>query len=149
MSTESTDPVFRLSGELVIEAARLTRAVRRLNPGPAAGIRVLALLDQHGPQGVGRLAALDRCAQPSMSGAVTALVERGWVRRGVDPSDARATPVELTPEGRAALADSRRTMARAVAATYAETPYGPEELATAVAVIRSVLEAGSDFEGEL
>lgn len=148
-NAETTDDVTRLCGELVIESARLTRAVRRLSEAPAAGVRVLALLDQHGPQSVSRLAGLDRSSQPSMSGAVAILVERGWVAKRVDPDDARAAVVEMTRQGRAELSASRRLMARAVATTFAETSHSLEELTTAVAVVRDVLEAGSDFEGGL
>ena len=38
-----------------------------------AGARVLSLLDQHGPLGVGALATVDRCSQPTMSATVAAV----------------------------------------------------------------------------
>lgn len=139
----SLAPVTDLGGELVVQAARLVRAARHRNHAvPPAGLRVLSLLDQHGPLGVGRLAELDRCSQPTMTGAVNALVERGWVSKEPDPADARATRVTVTEAGAAALADVRRANAADVAARFAaQTTHGPEDLATAVSVLRTILES--------
>ena len=141
-----TDPVLDLSGELVVQAARLVRAVRRRTGDVLpAGVRVLSLLDQYGPLGIGRLADLDRCSQPTMTGAVKGLAERGWVARESDPADARATVVTLTAEGVTALADVRRRNAEVVASRFAEqTTHSPEDLATAVSVLRAVLETPTE-----
>ena len=117
----TTPSVPDLSGELVIQAARLVRAARhRTGDALPAGIRVLSLLDQYGALGVGRLAELDRCSQPTMTGTVKALVERAWVAKEPDPTDARATLVTLSAAGTAALTDVRRRNADAVAERAAE-----------------------------
>jgi len=129
-----------LSGELVIHAARLVRAVRRLSESPGAAIRVLSLLDQFGPVGVGELARIDRSSQPTMSGAVSSLVERGWVEKSPDPHDARASVVRMTEAGSAELARVRRLNADAVEARIKAHPsHTREDLATAVAVLRDLL----------
>ena len=86
------------SSELVVYAARLVRAVRRRVSQPA-GIRILALLDEVGPQGVTALAEIDRSSQPTVSGAVRQLVEQGLVAKDADPGDARRTVVRLTAGG--------------------------------------------------
>jgi hypothetical protein len=79
------------SSELVVYAARLVRAVRR-RVGAPAGIRILALLDELGPQGVTALAEADRSSQPTVSGAVRQLEEQGTVAKEADPTDAALWP---------------------------------------------------------
>lgn len=135
-----TSDLETLSSDLVVYAARLVRAVRRAIEQPA-GVRVLALLDELGPQGVSALAAADRCSQPTMSGTVAGLVDRGWVEKTPHPEDRRSTLVTLTAVGRAELARVRRTNGEAVAARIAAHPtHSAEDLATAVAVLRDVLD---------
>lgn len=105
-------------------------------------MRVLSLLDEHGPSGISQLAAHDRCSQPTMSGAVASLAERGWVEKTPDPNDARVLLVHLTDEGRKALETVRDRNAAAVAAAIEAHPeLTSEDLETAVAVLRAVLEA--------
>ena len=139
------DPLDQTASDLVTYAARLVRASRQhIHRTPPAGIRVLSLVDEHGPTGIGRLAELDRTTQPTMSGAVTTLVERGWVTKEPDPSDARATRVTLTDAGRRALAVVRERSGSTVSRTIREHPtLTPEDLVTAVAVLRAVMEASS------
>lgn len=130
---------LRLSSELVVHAARLVRAARRMSPHDGAGIRVLSLLDELGPSTVGALAVADRTAQPTMSGAVAALVAKGWVEKRPHPGDARAALVHVTAEGTAVLSDVRRAHAEAVAARLAgTTDHDTAALATAVAVLRDL-----------
>lgn len=129
-----------LSSDLVVHSARLVRAVRRLVAQPA-GIRVLSLLDEHGPLGVTQLAELDRCAQPTMSGAVQHLVDQGWVSKRPHPEDARSSLVSLTGSGRATLATYRHQYGEAVATRLlASGSHSPADLATAVAVLRDLLD---------
>jgi DNA-binding MarR family transcriptional regulator len=126
------------SSELVVQAARLVRAVRRRIAQPA-GIRILSLLDEQGPLGVTALADADRSSQPTVSGAVRQLEEEGWVAKKADPADARRALVELTPKGRQRLLDARRDNGRAVAERLARTGHTPEDVAHAVAVLRDVM----------
>jgi DNA-binding MarR family transcriptional regulator len=126
------------SSELVVYAARLVRAVRR-RVGHPAGIRILALLEELGPQGVTQLADADRSSQPTVSGAVRLLEEQGLVDRAQDPADARRSVVGLTAEGRRRLRDARRDNGRAVAERLARTGHSADDVATAVAVLRDVM----------
>jgi DNA-binding MarR family transcriptional regulator len=127
------------SSELVVQAARLVRAVRR-RVGQPAGIRILSLLDELGPLGVTALAEADRSSQPTVSGAVGQLVELGWVAKEPDPHDARRSVVRLTPQGRRRLGEARRDNGAAVAQRLARSGRTPEEVAAAVAVLRDVMD---------
>lgn len=140
-----TDP-RELGSDLVIHAARLVRAVRRIHQVPP-GFRVLSLLDEHGPLGITQLADLDRCSQPTMSGAVTQLAERGVVDKRPNPRDARGSVVTLTPLGLRELARVRAEYGATVAARVAAHPtHTTEDLATAVAVLRDLLDPTNDLE---
>lgn len=128
----------RQSSELVVQAARLVRAVRR-RVGHPSGIRILALLDELGPLGVTAIAEADRSSQPTVSGAVRQLVAAGWVGKEPDPSDARRSLVRLTAEGRRRLADARRENGAAVAERLTRTGHTADDVAHAVAVLRDVM----------
>ncbi|GAA1923596.1 MarR family winged helix-turn-helix transcriptional regulator [Nocardioides hwasunensis] len=134
-----TDPLPSLASDLVVQAARLTRAVRREVDHPA-GVRTLSLLDELGPCGVTALAAADRCSQPTMTATVRALLEQGLVDRRPHPSDGRARVVVLTETGHAELSRVRRANAELVMARLTDTHHTAEEVATAVAVLRDVLD---------
>jgi DNA-binding MarR family transcriptional regulator len=127
------------SSELVVQAARLVRAVRR-RVGQPAGIRILALLDDLGPLGVTAIAEADRSSQPTISGAVRQLVDEGWVVKELDTRDARRSVVELTDKGRQRLADARRDNGKAVAERLARTGHSVDDVAHAVAVLRDVMD---------
>ena len=132
-----------LASDLVVQAARLVRAVRRELELPAA-TRVISLIDEVGPVGISQLAELDRCSQPTMSNAVAQLVAEGWATKQPHPDDARSTVVTLTDEGRAELHRIRRLNGERVATLVAAHPdLDTEDLATAVDVLRGILEEGS------
>ncbi len=134
-----TEPLPTLASDLVVLAARLTRAVRRELEHPA-GARALSLLDELGPAGVTALATADRCSQPTMTATVKALIEQGLVDREPHPTDGRAHVVVLTEAGRAELARIRHANAELVMARLATTHHTAEEVATTVAVLRDVLD---------
>jgi DNA-binding MarR family transcriptional regulator len=76
-----------------------------------------------------------------MSGTVADLAGRGLVDKKPHPDDARASVVTLTAAGRRHLADIRRRNGELVAAAIAAHPqHSEEDLATAVAVLRDVLD---------
>lgn len=131
------------ASDLVVHAARLVRAVRRELDLPA-GARILSLLDEHGPLAITALAVVDRSSQPTMSAAVAQLVRHGWVTKAPNPDDARSSVVTLTAAGRAELAGVRRRHGEHIAALLTDHPdLTTEDLATAVAVLRAVLEKGT------
>ncbi len=128
-----------LASDLVVHAARLVRAVRRELELPA-GTRILALLPEVGPLGITRLADRDPSSQPTMSGAVAQLVERGWVTKEPNPADARAWVITLTAGGRGELDRVRQRYGEHIAAIVSAHPsITTEDLATAVAVLRALV----------
>jgi DNA-binding MarR family transcriptional regulator len=136
----SNDDLQRLGSELVTYSARLVRVIRRELDQPA-GLRVLSILDDQGPLGITALAEADRCSQPTMSGTVAALVERGWVSKVPHPGDARSTLVDLTSEGRRTLAAFRRDAGATVAARLStHAGHTTDDVARAVSVLRDVLD---------
>ncbi len=132
--------VQELSNDLVVLVARLVREVRRNNTDvPAASTRLMSLLDELGPSTVGALAQADRCSQPTMTGLVNGLAEKGWVRRTPHPDDARSSLVTMTDEGSRVLSSVRRTNAALVAGRIERSGRSPADLATAVAVLSDLL----------
>ena len=139
----SNQDIGQLSNDLVVLAARLVREVRRNTADlPAASTRLMSLLDELGPSTVGALARADRCSQPTMSGIVNGLVDKGWVQRDPHPGDARASLVSMTAEGGKLLTAVRRRNAAMVAERIASSGRSTEELATAVAVLSDLLSHG-------
>jgi DNA-binding MarR family transcriptional regulator len=142
-----------LSAELVLHTGRLVRAISRQSAGlavdvPTAQLRLLSQVDELGPVTIGVLAAADRCSQPTMSAGVQALCERGWAVKAPNPRDARSSLVSLTDAGRTVLGEARRERAAVVAARLRSDPRHDErDLATAVAVLRGLLDQPDDDEG--
>ena len=132
--------MHRLSNELVVLVARLVRDVRRRNVDlPAASTRLMSLLDELGPSTVGRLADHDRCSQPTMTGLVNGLVDRGWAERSPHPDDSRANLVTLTGLGRTTLATLRRHNADLIAERIAASGRSVDDLEAAVALLRDLV----------
>jgi DNA-binding MarR family transcriptional regulator len=142
--------VEELSAELVLHTGRLVRAVSRdtsRTPGsvasdvPTASLRLLSVIEELAPVTNGALAVADRCSQPTMSAGVGSLCDRGWATKQRNPEDARSSLVALTEAGRTVLSEARRERAASVAARLRADPHHDErDLATAVAVIRGLLE---------
>src|SRR4051794_35566276 len=127
------EEMHRLSNELVVLAARLVRDVRRRNVDlPAASTRLMSLLDELGPSTVGRLAEHDRCSQPTMTGLVKGMVERGWAGRSPPPADSGPQLAALSPAGRPTLGTLRRHNAALVAERIAAPGRPAGALRTAV-----------------
>ena len=134
------DEMHQLSSDLVVLVARLVRDVRRNNVTiPAASTRLMSLIDELGPSTVGVLAENDRCSQPTMTGIVNGLAERGWVARTPHPDDSRANLVSLTELGRKSLASVRQTNADLIARRAAATGRSAVDLSTTVEVLRDLL----------
>src|SRR5215831_11292626 len=49
------------------------------------------------------LASLQGVSLPTMSNSISAMVQRGWVRRTAPPQDRRVVIIEVTPTGKAAV----------------------------------------------
>jgi DNA-binding MarR family transcriptional regulator len=69
-----------------------------------AHFRLLTMLANHSCN-LSELALRQAVSLPTMSNSITVLVERGWVKRVPSPDDRRQVMLELTPDGRAVLAE--------------------------------------------
>jgi DNA-binding MarR family transcriptional regulator len=70
-------------------------------PAPAH-FGLLSMLSER-PRMLTELASLQGVSLPTMSSSVSAMVERGWVRRAAPVADRRVVLIEVTTAGRAAL----------------------------------------------
>jgi DNA-binding MarR family transcriptional regulator len=70
-------------------------------PAPAH-FHLLTMLS-HQPRTLTELAALLGVSLPTMSNSISALVDRGWVRRTAPTRDRRVLIIEVTPAGRATV----------------------------------------------
>jgi DNA-binding MarR family transcriptional regulator len=142
MEPESQDPVVLI--ERALMTMRRDQQARRMQRGPggpggrhgrhggpkhgihgpdrslggAARFRLLDALEA-GARTVSELADATGVDQPRASRLVADAAERGLLRRGVDPQDARRAVIELTPAGRAHLADAHQTRRLAVESALA------------------------------
>jgi DNA-binding MarR family transcriptional regulator len=55
------------------------------------------------PRTLTDLASMQGVSLPTMSSSISAMVERGWVKRGAPEDDRRVVMIEVTATGRAAL----------------------------------------------
>ncbi|MCV7412248.1 MarR family transcriptional regulator [Mycobacterium florentinum] len=132
-----------LGADLLAVVARLNRlATQRIQmPLPAAQARLLATVEAHGEARIGDLAAVDHCSQPTMTTQVRRLEDAGLVSRTVDPGDARAVRIRITPEGRRTLNAVRADRAAAIEPQLAMLePADRQVLAEAVQVLRRLLD---------
>ncbi|BBX42873.1 MarR family winged helix-turn-helix transcriptional regulator [Mycobacterium simiae] len=132
-----------LGADLLAVVARLNRlATQRIQmPLPAAQARLLATIEVHGEARIGDLAAVDHCSQPTMTTQVRRLEDAGLVSRTVDPGDARAVRIRITPEGRRTLNAVRADRAAAIEPQLAMLePADRQVLAEAVHVLRRLLD---------
>lgn len=70
-------------------------------PAPAHYGLLKMLCDQ--PRTLTELAALQGVSLPTMSNSISAMVQRGWVKRTAPARDRRVVIIEVTPNGKAAL----------------------------------------------
>jgi DNA-binding MarR family transcriptional regulator len=109
--TETQPGLDELAGcvERLVTWLRRSTAV----PGYSTTARLtLARLDADGPARISELARLEGVTQPAMTGLVNRLEAERLVRRGADPTDARAALVELTATGREFVAARRAERVR-------------------------------------
>lgn len=135
-----------LGADLLAVVARLNRlATQRIQmPLPAAQARLLATIEVHGEARIGDLAAVDHCSQPTMTTQVRRLEDAGLVSRTVDPCDARAVRIRITPEGRRTLNAVRADRAAAIEPQLAKLePTDRQVLADAVQVLRRLLDSAA------
>lgn len=107
---------------IVISAHALARiaAQEAANDAPAAQWRALTLLERESGQRVGALARASRTTQPGMTRLIGDLERSGLVTRSPDPSDSRATVVDITAEGLTALQEWRSAFRSTLAPRFAD-----------------------------
>ncbi|KKC06620.1 MarR family winged helix-turn-helix transcriptional regulator [Mycobacterium nebraskense] len=136
----------QLGADLLAVVARLNRlATQRIQmPLPAAQARLLATIEAHGEARIGDLAAVDHCSQPTMTTQVRRLEDAGLVTRTVDPGDARAVRIRITPQGKRTLNAVRADRVAAIEPQLAMLePVERQVLTDAVEVLRRLLDNAS------
>ena len=139
----TTEAGSGLGADLLAVVARLNRyATQRIQmPLPSAQARLLATIEAHGEARICDLAATDHCSQPTMTTQVRRLEDAGLVTRTVDPSDARAVRIRITPEGVRTLNRVRVDRAAAIEPQLARLQSADRQTLTdAVRVLRRLLE---------
>lgn len=111
-----------LISSIVVSAHALARIAAQdaANDAPAAQWRVLTLLERSPGQRVGALARAARTTQPGMTRLIGELERAGLLIRSPDPSDSRATVVDITDAGRAAVEDWRESFRITLAPRFAD-----------------------------
>lgn len=132
-----------LGADLLAVVARLNRyATQRIQMQlPAAQARLLSTIDAHGEARICDLAAVDHCSQPTMTTQVRRLEDAGLVTRMVDPGDARAVRIKITPQGLQTLNRVRADRASAIEPQLGKLDAADREtLVDAVSVLRRLLD---------
>lgn len=97
---------------LYLALGSLIRSLRRSAPRTElahASLSALAALAAKGPMRIGELPEHEGISGPSMTRVVSALTTHGYLRRTLDPTDGRASLIELTERGHAHVTDSRES----------------------------------------
>ncbi|MCT7365602.1 MarR family transcriptional regulator [Mycolicibacterium llatzerense] len=131
-----------LGSDLLAVVARINRlANQRVRlPLPFAQARLLSTIEAEGRARISDLAGLDHCSQPTMTTQVRRLEDAGLVSRTVDPHDARAVLISITPQGIATLAQVRADRGSAIDPVLdALDSSDRETLAAAVEIMRGML----------
>lgn len=143
---DAAEAVPGLGADLLAVVARLNRyATQRIQmPLPAAQARLLSTIDAQGEARICELAAVDHCSQPTMTTQVRRLEDAGLVTRTVDPGDARAVRIRITPEGMRTLNRVRADRAASIEPQLGRLDARDRQtLVEAVAVLRRVLDDAS------
>lgn len=116
--------VTPLASELRVVLGRLLRRLRAEHRVPLTQAAVLGRLDRDGTMSIGDLATAEQVRPQSMSQTLAELEADGMIRRGPDKRDGRRILVELTDQGRAALAQDRALregwLSRAIAEGFSD-----------------------------
>jgi DNA-binding MarR family transcriptional regulator len=115
MTPQQTRSDAGLATELRISVSRLARRLRaeRLAKGLEPGLSdtqlaALAALERHTAMTPGELADHEKVQPPSMTRVITALEERGLVRREAHATDRRQVVLTVTEPGKSVVQQSRR-----------------------------------------
>lgn len=131
-----------LASELRLVLGQLMRRLRAEHRFSLSQGAVLGRLDREGNMSIGELALAERVRPQSMGQTVADLEADGLIARRADEHDRRRIIVELTDEGRLALAEDRRRREGWLAAAIEEDLTVPEQrmLQEAIVLIRRLAE---------
>jgi DNA-binding MarR family transcriptional regulator len=106
--TSVSEDLHELGEFLVSTAAAVVRRVPTdgLEVSLAAA-RVMARIQDNGPCRISDLAIQERSSQPTITNHIKRLETAGLVQRSLDPRDARAWLIDLSPLGRQRLVEIR------------------------------------------
>ena len=99
-SRDSAREILKIVPLVMRTVAAELRAAGEL-PAPAH-FHLLMMLSQQ-PRTLTELAALQGVSLPTMSNSISAMVQRGWVKRTAPTRDRRVVIIEVTPNGKAAV----------------------------------------------
>jgi DNA-binding MarR family transcriptional regulator len=145
-SAHSDRAITDLGADLWGVITRLHRLVphRIRLPVPWAQARLLSTIEGHGETRISDLAALDHCSPPTITVQVSRLEVVGLVTRTVDPGDARAVLIGITPKGKDVLARIRADRAAFINPQLAALdPDDRQALASGLDVLRRLIEANT------
>ncbi|MFT3860578.1 MarR family winged helix-turn-helix transcriptional regulator [Micropruina sp.] len=108
---------------------------------PPATLRLLVMVEEHGPIRVGDLAEADHTSQPAVTRQVGRLHSLGWVDRTHDPDDARACLVVITEPGRRALVRARRARGEVMNRLLADAGIAEHRVREAADLLHQLLTA--------
>jgi DNA-binding MarR family transcriptional regulator len=132
----SAREILRIVPLVMRTVAAELRAAGEL-PAPAH-FGLLSVLSAR-PRTLSELATLQGVSLPTMSNSISAMVQRGWVRRTAPPRDRRVVIVEVTPTGRGALERVRRSAEAHLAQVLAPLdPAARRRLQAGLSVLRKV-----------
>ena len=130
-----------LATDLRVVVGRLLRRLRAEHRFPLTQAAVLGRLDRDGSQCIGELAASESVRPQSMSQTLAELEAEQLISRSPDVTDGRRTRIELTQQGRDALAEDRANREGWLAEAISEfTPAERESLAEAVELLKRLSE---------
>jgi DNA-binding MarR family transcriptional regulator len=132
-----------LGADLLAVVARINRLAtqRARMPLGFAQARLLSTIEDQGATRISDLAALDHTSQPTMTTQVRRLEDAGLVSRIVDPDDARAVLISITPKGVETLRQVRIDRGAAIDPYLEHLDTADREtLSDAVRVLRRLLE---------
>ena len=116
--TSPTREVEALADRLHSAALHLLRRLRTEDEALGVSsprLSALSVVVAAGPIGIGALAATEGVSAPTMTRLVDGLEREGYVRRAVDPADARGVLVRPTARGRRLLTEGRARRVRFLA----------------------------------
>lgn len=121
---QTAEETARLLNSGAIHLLRGLRRVDRLTSLSPARLSALSVLAFGGPCTLGRLAAVEDVAGPTMTRIVDGLVELGLAVRNPHPDSARSVRIEATDRGSELMREAAERRVAAIVQAFAGLPPG-------------------------